>query len=298
METIPLSLFPEQNDLDRIMHLYSETSANDAETIQFWRRNIQLYCQLNNTLQFCISDISNYFSVQGIIPSSLLICSSKLHQQGILLYPESLPRNTIMNMAINYLSPITSDSILISIDVLDRLQSEILSAAASKKTDEDSTYMLNGYDSIDDSSTFYSFIRSICLKLSSVSSASINQLPKSLQQIDIPVLVNYLVRNKVASISPDKSFIKLKSGLSGIDITDVDIAKVQLKRTISRLENRIAELNDKANNHHAEAVKSNQRQDKSNALFHLKLKKITTEAREKALSALLTLVSAAHVWLH
>jgi hypothetical protein len=295
MEAIPLSIFPEQNDVDRIMHLYSESAADESDTLQFWKRNILSYCLLKNTIHFKLSDISNYFTVHGIVPSSLLLCASKLHQQGLVVYPESLSRNSIVNYAISFISPVNKDSILVSNEVLGKIQAEIL-ANISRQAHEDSIYMINGYDSIDDSSTFYSFLRSISLKETPINSASINHLVRNLSAHDLPILIDYLVRNKAAIISPDKSFIKLKSSSSSrIDITELDIAKVQLKRTISRLESRITELASKADSNHAEAVKYNRLNDKSRALFHLKVKKLAIEARDKVSSALLTLIAAAQV---
>lgn len=66
-----IKLLDDINDLDRIMHLYSEGASKSEETICFWSKSIQALCSDSATFKFRSSELSEKFIYEGFIPSSI-----------------------------------------------------------------------------------------------------------------------------------------------------------------------------------------------------------------------------------
>jgi len=59
------------HDLDRIMHLYGEEASKSEDTIRFWSKGIQALCSDRATFKFTISELSERFIYEDMIPTSI-----------------------------------------------------------------------------------------------------------------------------------------------------------------------------------------------------------------------------------
>ena len=74
---VPTSLFPEQLDVNRIMHIYSpedidvleESERNDV--LIFWKRCILNYCLVNKTFVVSLQQLHSFYEIHDVVPSSL-----------------------------------------------------------------------------------------------------------------------------------------------------------------------------------------------------------------------------------
>lgn len=83
--------FPESEDLNRLLFLYSESHAEETETIAFWKRMIQLYAIEKKTLLVDVEEFTQAFIVNGIFPTSFSLILQKLQGGGTLIDRNKLP---------------------------------------------------------------------------------------------------------------------------------------------------------------------------------------------------------------
>lgn len=69
---ISSDLFPEQDDVEALLQLYSSTNAGKENVVRFWQRAIRAYCLVENKLWFTMTDVEEYFIVHDIKPSSFI----------------------------------------------------------------------------------------------------------------------------------------------------------------------------------------------------------------------------------
>ncbi len=83
--------FPESSDLNRLLYLYSESNADEEDTIAFWKRMLQLYANENHTLLINPEEFTHSFIVNGIFPTSFTIALGRLQREDVLLPQNKLP---------------------------------------------------------------------------------------------------------------------------------------------------------------------------------------------------------------
>lgn len=59
------------NDVDRIMYIFSEESSKSEETVLFWRRGIEAYCNDEGTFLFTPLELSLKFIHREMVPTSI-----------------------------------------------------------------------------------------------------------------------------------------------------------------------------------------------------------------------------------
>lgn len=299
MSLLPIELFPEQRNQDRLIHLYSENAVTETETVDFWKRSIRNYCYYNGHVTVKVRQLISDFTIDGIVPSSLSACIDILISNGTLCYPEAISRSAVLSLAITFLPGqlawIGSSKIDSSIIVNELLKemSSIISAHVNE-TPFDNIFIIAGFESIAESTTFTSLLQRISKVIKSKGSNAALCF-SNIQIEETKYLIDYLVKTKAAVVSPDKTLVKIVTNKSSnLIFSDIDMSKAQLKQTIGKLERRIAQLEEKISDHHQKALSARPR-DQKTALFHLKLKISADKAREKAMGALLTLMTANQV---
>jgi hypothetical protein len=89
-EEFPFDVFPETEDPDRVMHLYSD-DINDFEDVKrFWERNLHLYCVYKKSLRTNLVDLTSFFTIDGIVPASLSPMMSHFGKSGDIMTVQSL----------------------------------------------------------------------------------------------------------------------------------------------------------------------------------------------------------------
>lgn len=83
--------FPEKNDLQRLMYLYSEISEEDisnnlipSDILDFWKTNLTLYSLQTQNINFTLEEIQQAFTAQGIIPMSIVNIANILVKDSII----------------------------------------------------------------------------------------------------------------------------------------------------------------------------------------------------------------------
>jgi hypothetical protein len=58
-------------DVDRIMYLYSDTSSRSEETVTFWRKGVEAFCNDQKSFKLTPSEISIRFIYKDMVPTSI-----------------------------------------------------------------------------------------------------------------------------------------------------------------------------------------------------------------------------------
>lgn len=58
------------NNIDRLLHVYSEANAADPDTLSFWSEEIRKFCMKNGTVAFSVETLVKSYTVNDIYPSS------------------------------------------------------------------------------------------------------------------------------------------------------------------------------------------------------------------------------------
>lgn len=303
--------FPEQKEYNLILQLYSENSEN--ETINFWKRQIYSYSKYNKQIECNLTDLTSFYTCHGIVPISLEINLNQLHKSEFIITTNELLNqkkepigynwisifswNTFENSKVN---SINSSSKFISIQVLQELQNYIVEYY-SKCEDKEMLWIYsianeNTNNNSNELPPFNDFLKNLA---SHNESHPYFKILSCMSITDAKILAYFMIRNKVVLVSEDYQFIQLINSLNiennSFIISLNNIAKAKMKFLLKKLDIRKLELEDKISRHHESAIKAKDINDTKLVLFHLKLKKLTMESKDKILSVLLSLEIAFNV---
>jgi hypothetical protein len=104
---LPIELFPEKTDIERISYLYSYETNNyqniEFKKIQkFWKTVISNYCLISKSFKIEYHNLLQSFTIYDIEPTSLLACFKLMLQNGeIIKVNDNETDKTVMSFVMN-----------------------------------------------------------------------------------------------------------------------------------------------------------------------------------------------------
>lgn len=98
----PVIDFPEKQDIQRLLYLYSEIQEENlneipADIIEFWKNAILQYSLQTGLIRFTIEDLQQSFMTQSIIPISIITVSKVLEKELAIIDEERLLTQSSLN---------------------------------------------------------------------------------------------------------------------------------------------------------------------------------------------------------
>jgi hypothetical protein len=264
------------SNIDRLLHLYSESSASERETLDFWSAEIRKYCLKNNTVVFTVQQLTKAHTVNDIYPSSCEIAVKLLKEKRVGV--ES--KFELLADEVDVLS-----SLLSSVTLWSRTSSENEQLVCTSLVSTVSERLLDRVSLLDDRSlvvfvgserscpaefTFPGLVRGQ-LKHASLKSSSdgVDAVLSQLSDDEVRIILKHMVKKKVAVLSEDGKVVKLLRGksiqaptnslVSSIwgtistaigaappaateSVSEADLASLYLRRSIQQIEERVESL--------------------------------------------------------
>ena len=339
---VPTNLFPEQQDVHRIMHLYSPEDIDSLEEserkdiLSFWRRCLLNYCLVNKTLIVSLQELRSFYEIHDVVPSSLAPSFKNLiNTQELVSSMSPVSSTSTAEIALSWmkyvgsyvLPALTNDNTnknLIYKPVVKIIVENILLKYAVTLNDKDRCFYLQHHSNttspsssssssnyVDTSLTFKSFIsqaiahyESISVTPDIVTSKTVNDYAlsclRSIDDSEIAVLSDYLVQSNHAMFLDSHSVIYIKRPSSRIAVnitasTDVPLAYLKLRNSQLILQRRLETVEQKISTYHRSALSYKSKGDTTMALMQLRLKKTSSQTRDRLAGSLLSLTEAIEV---
>lgn len=274
-------LFSVEDTVDRLCYLYSEKNAEEKDTVFFWTKKIQLYCELNNTFSFDLKSLTESFTIHGIYPSSLpksfLILKSNaqlFRNKDQIAYQKNDYQHLLFTSAITITKSIFQfnqpNEVFVSINLFEK---SITALHIYLKTirDCDCVVLLKPLHPQDRMYTLSALLHKSTLAFKETNGTC--SILENISDENAALFANYLLINRKAQLSEDGTVIKihkqnasesavlsrgLLGGLWTADLASVDegeTAVLRLRLSIGQLEDRVAQLEHKASEHKRSALK-------------------------------------------
>jgi hypothetical protein len=274
MKEIPEEMFQECDDIDRLMYLYSEKSSHCEDTVSFWRRSIEAYCIVNNTLRFTSPILTEAFVRHDLIPTSavpsinILVNRKEVLEVSAINSAKSINiLETVRNTAVGWAVSVFTSIMKVSgpekelvLSSLIRGVAEHIGKALAGKPDKDCVVFCSSRDALDEQDTFAGLMKRVAEAMQP-SSSGLSSLLHSLDEIDLALLQNYLVAAGYAVRSADMKIIQLLRSESRkvataatTSISEVEVGRLKLKNSIALLEKRVSDLEAKMDTYRSKAV--------------------------------------------
>ena len=270
-------------NIDRILHLYSEASATEPDTLAFWEEEIKKHCLNNRTLTVTVDALVKAYIVDDIFPSS---CESALKHLNIttksVLRKEDLAVNVDMVSALLSKVSIWSSTMLsgtntgktisyASAGMISEVESALMKFV-SELEERDTVVFVKSSRSSPAQFTFMQMLRNSAATTNPHIKTEVREYLTDITEEDAYLIMGHMLKHNLAVLSADGSMMKVLSHSAptaagtnllsyfssiikptpegttckppaGNVITDADLASLQLRASISQVEKRIDELN-------------------------------------------------------
>ena len=265
MSDLPLSLFKERADQNKLFHLYSDEI--DDETIAFWKQSVLNYCAYNGSFSFKPRALSQSFTVHGIVPVSLDLCIQGPMRGKEVAVMDDISTKTVpqylfagaFNVAgwlISTAVPLFSNSApeeMICLTLLEKACNLVLQFGSNLQSRE---LLMLVKGSINSQCSLQAFVikaaTSLLSNAETLSGGNDNfqfyllKFLSNCKQYDIDILLNYLIYHNKAIYFDDKKIIQLlPNGNNSKYIllpNDIAFAILKLKTSIEHLEEKVTIL--------------------------------------------------------
>lgn len=272
-------LFNENDTIDRLCHVYSERNAEERDATEFWKAKLSLYCIVNGKFTFRLSELMEAFTVQGIYPTSLVKSLTILRRTDsvvknkrlITAVPEDLTL-LLVSAAFTWAKSLlqigdVQEEDLACMQVINDAEVALQKYVKTLR-DCDCTSLLHSQHAGDSKFAFPHFVNTAGQWLRGLTGA-VNIL-ETLSSDDALLLANHMLMHKRAVLSEDRSVIKVlkphptSSSSSGSSsstkgapavLHEGDTAVLRLRVSIWQLEQRVAQLDEKADSHRRNALR-------------------------------------------
>ena len=307
------------SDIDKVMYIYSDESSESEETITFWKKGIDAYCNDEKTFSFTPSGLSIRFIHKDMIPTSADKSLAILRSRKDIVDSDFYNNRTIFQ-ALTTSAAGWIGSFLVSQEISEKnlASKELLFVPLLKSVTEAFlkyilaacevnhdqilvVYATRHCDVINLDMSFSNLLRDAGKKLNAsqtestvskvtlshrtkaplgpVGNTSVSKMLLSMTDTSMCVFENYLVAEGYAVRSADEKILKIipvRKGnenknnilsptkatkdatpitiMHGGTVTDVDVARLQLRSSISQLQKRIKALDAQAVDHKEKAI--------------------------------------------
>ena len=280
-------LVPEIDDIERVLYLYDNNNSTSNEVQQFWKNQILFFCKhVRKSFTFTLKELIDAYTVHGVRPSYLdRTISELLKAKGdrcALVESSTYDTNSTENVSILF-SALSFTMQYFSFQTPDVYSKQYVSCALLREAQD---FILNNLEKLDEKYcvmlvsneedvkgfTFASFISRL-MDTPSENDTVFPDLLRNLSTDDLDILLRFLKQNKHIIYSDDKKFLKIikrKVPISSStsskslfassaaentqSISEYDKTRLELQISILKLETKIKELEEKADNYLSRAI--------------------------------------------
>lgn len=239
--------FPEQDDVERLYYLYSETSHDIEDIFMFWSRSIRNYCFASKSCRVTHTDLENCFTVRDIIPSTLKRSMQQMVKEGMLAHnivdlstkPSFIA--SLFTFAVSVILPRTDsfEDTFIFLPLLEVLSKEVR-AYASTIPEMDRLFFFKMEPTYSDIKLTLNGLLQAVANYST--NKELEDMLQNLDENDKSLLWDYMVIKKYAVVSSDGLVFKIVVGSALGAITASDVPRLQLRNHIQAMDAKTKDL--------------------------------------------------------
>lgn len=287
MADLPLEIFPERGDRNRLRALYAVhgQEAPDVDTRRFWIRSLTALCRHRRCLRLQTRELEQIFTVDGAVPLSLAGSLPLLSKEFV--YRESFSRSFLFHAAVcsafdaikGYI-PGASSQELVCLPLLQEMETLLL-RRLDAAPGGCALFFLSPSSATPEAPTFIAYLRSLGTELK-------HPLLQDLSADDVDLFTEYLQSRGAMRVDVERRVVK--AGRAAGPVKEAEVSKLKLRTTMTTLEalawqyrERIEVLEEQLRG------KLRRRVDKRALLHDLRTKKTLEAALARLQDTLLTL---------
>jgi len=283
---------PELNDIDKVLFLYSHNNVASDEVKSFWEKAICVFCKsIRKSFTFSLKDLIEHCTVHGIRPSYVnqtiqeFIRDKRSDSQKVVTEFSYHPKDdeqlsvffAALSLATQYFTPSNNSDLTKSMYICVKLLGEVRSLIqdyVNTLDDKECVLLVEESNETTSSFSFTALLRNFNFMVEK--NSYLCELIQNISIMDKEILLESLVNHKMAVFSDDKKVVKLlkkkriedsgsksnyllsflfRSPNPPLDsVMDYEVTRLQLQLSISSLEQKVKELEEKAGYYRSKAL--------------------------------------------